>query len=122
MLNQVVCSIVPRKGLLCGWMYLVVVLWMPRPTRAGREWFLTPLPTMGLPHGGGGYAIVFYNGCNTYYLPNESIEELWPMTFVLVATREHCILLVYVRIPPRLWPYTCQYTAVDCKYTAHCLH
>ena len=27
------------------------------------------------------YAIVFYNGCNTDYLPDESIEELLPHGF-----------------------------------------
>ena len=47
---------IPCKGPRCSWMYMEEVLWMPRPTRAGRDWFLTPMPTMGLPHGGGSEA------------------------------------------------------------------
>ena len=54
------------------------------------------------------YAIVFYNGCNTDYLPD----------VVLGATSEHRILLVYSRIPPSIRPYTWKYTAVYSKYTA----
>ena len=82
MLNQVVCSIVTCEGALCGWMYLMEVLWMPRHIRAGRDSFLTPLPTMVVPHGGGEhYAIIFHNGCNTYFLPATSIEELLACAF-----------------------------------------
>ena len=41
------------------------------------------------------------------------------MAFLLGATREHRILLVYGRIPSSIRPFTCQYTAVYSKYTAN---
>ena len=41
------------------------------------------------------------------------------MAFVLGATSEHRILLVYGRIPPSIRLYTCEYTAVYSKYTAN---
>ena len=47
------------------------------------------------------------------------LKSYWPMAFVLGATREHRILLVYGRIPPSIRPYTCQYVAVYWKYTAN---
>ena len=50
------------------------------------------------------------------------LKSHWPMAFVLGATREHRILLVYGRIPPSIRLYTCQYTAVYWKYTANCLY
>ena len=71
------CSIVPWEGALSGWLYLVEVLWMRWPTRADLDLFLTPLLTMVLPHDGGKcYGFVFYNGCNTDFLPGASIAEL----------------------------------------------
>ena len=46
------------------------------------------------------------------------LMSYWPMVFVLGATSEHRILLVYGRIPPIIQPYTCEYTAACSKYTA----
>ena len=47
------------------------------------------------------------------------LKSCWPVAFVLGATREHRILLVYGRIPPSIRPFTCQCTAVYSKYTAN---
>ena len=49
------------------------------------------------------------------------LKSYWSMAVVLKATREHCILLIYGRIPLDIRPYTCQYTAVYLKYTANSL-
>ena len=59
--NQVVCSMVPCKGPLSGQMYVVEVLRLPKLTRGDQDWFLTPVPTMALPHGGGGGALCHFS-------------------------------------------------------------
>ena len=80
---------------------------MPRPTRAGQDWLGNPPPTIGLPHGWRrlGYPIVFYNGCNTDYIPDESIEELLPYS---VLSWGHW----GAPYTTGLQPYTSEYTAV----------
>ena len=47
------------------------------------------------------------------------LKSYWRMAFVLGATSEHRILLVYRRIPPSIRPYTCEYTAAYLNYTAN---
>ena len=107
MLKQVECSIVPRKGPLCGWMYMEVVLWMRRPTTADRDWFSTPKPTTGLPHGGGSAMPLFSTmGATQITSVMNLLKSYWPMAFVLGATSEYRILLVYGRIPVSIRPYT----------------
>ena len=122
-LNQGVSSTVPCKRPLCGWMYFLEVLWMPRPTRARRDSLLPPLPTMGVPHGGGG-AMPFFStkGATQITSVMNPLKTYWPMAFVLGAAREQRILTVYSRIPLSIQPYSCQCTAVYWKYTAQCLH
>ena len=100
MLNLVECSIVPRKGPRCGWMYMEVVLWMRKPTRAGRDWFLTPKPTRGLPRGGGSAMALFSTMVATQITSLMNLLKSYlPMAFVLWATREHRILLCTLREP-----------------------
>ena len=43
------------------------------------------------------------------------------MAFILGATSEQRILLVYGPVPLSIRPYTCEYTAVDSKYAANAL-
>ena len=121
-LKTVECSIVPRKGPRCSWMYMEVVLWMPRPTRAGRVWFSTPKPTTGQPHGGASAMPLFSTmGATQITSLMNLLKSYWPMAFVLGATGKHRILLVYGPTPPSIRPYTSEYTAVYTKYTAHYL-
>ena len=85
------------------------------------------------PWRGGRYAIVFDNGCNTHYLRDASMEELlaygfrpWGQqgapctTSTRLNTSEYAA--IYVRIPPSIRPYTCQYTDVYWRSTFNCLH
>ena len=99
-----------------------VVLWMRRPTRAGRVWFSTPKPTTGLPDGGGSaMPLLSTMGATQITSPMSLLMSYWPMAFVLGATSEHRILPVYGRIPPSIRPYTWKYTAAYSKYTAKVL-
>ena len=70
---------------------------MPRPTRVARDWFLTRLPTMGLPHGGGGSAMPLFSTMVATQLTSlmRLLNSYWPMAFVLGATRGHRILQEY---------------------------
>ena len=97
---------------------------MPRPARAHRDCFLTPLPTMGLPHVGGGSVMPLFSTMVAIRITSvmNLLKSYWPIAFVLGATREHRILLVHGCIPLSIRPHTCQYTAVNLKYTAQCLH
>ena len=82
-------------------------MWMQRPTRAGRDWFLTPKPTTGLPLGGGS-GMPFFSTMGATQITSlmNLLKSYWPMAFVLGATREHRVLLVYGSIPPSIRPYT----------------
>ena len=101
-------------------MYMEVLLWMRRPIRAGRVWFPAPKPTTGLPHEGGTARPLFSTtGATQITSLINLLKSYWPMALVPGATGERCILLVYGRIPPSIRPYTCEYTAVNSKYTAN---
>ena len=61
------------------------------------------------PWGGGGAMPFFFAtmvGTQITSLMN-LLKSYWPTAFVLGATREHCILLVYGRTPPSIRLYTC---------------
>ena len=75
--------------------------------------------TTGLPHGGGSAMPLFSTMGATQITSRMSLlMSYWPMVFVLGATSEHRILLVYGRIPPSIRPYTWKYTAVYSEYPA----
>ena len=104
-LKQVECSIVPCKGPRCGSMSMEVVVCVRRPTRAGRAWFSTPKPTTGLLHGRGSAMPLFSTmGATQITSWMGLLMSYWPMAFVLGATSEHRILLVYGRITPCIQP------------------
>ena len=70
---------------------------------------------------GGGVAMPLFSTMGTTQITSlmNILKSYSPMAFVLGATSEHRILLVYGRIPPIIRPYTCRYTAVYSKYTAN---
>ena len=73
----------------------------------GRDWFLTPMPTMGVSHGRARTMPLFSTmGATQIISVMNLLKSYRPMAFVLGATRKHRILLVYGR------PYTSKYTDI----------
>ena len=59
---------------------------MPRPTRASRDWCLTPVPTMGLPHGGGSAMPLFSTMVATQITSLMNLlKSYWPMAFFVCS-------------------------------------